>query len=240
MRRRDGSPPIDANPGWFAVCDVCFPPSDGVLEATASFIVAARDVELEHVVNMSQIVAREGHPSPLTRQHWLSERLLDSATFGVTHVRPSFFAENILLFGHAMIKGDGRVFLPLGEGKHAPISGPDQGRAIATILVNPETHRGKTYTLTGTESLTMDRVAELAARVLGKPVSYVSLPPDQWVPIATEAGLSPFQAKHISLVGAEHAQGGFDKVTDHFEQIVGSPPRSLEESLREVAPLYGL
>ena len=40
-----------------------------VLEATTNFALVAREVGLEVTVNMSQIIVREGHASPATREH---------------------------------------------------------------------------------------------------------------------------------------------------------------------------
>ncbi len=58
-----------------------YPPQRELLvEATTIAAVAARDAGVDAVVNMSQISAREDSDSPLARQHWLSEKILDGAS----------------------------------------------------------------------------------------------------------------------------------------------------------------
>ena len=51
-----------------------YPVADGLLEATANLAVAGEEAGLEALVNLSQIIAREGHPSPQSRRHWLVSR----------------------------------------------------------------------------------------------------------------------------------------------------------------------
>ena len=78
----------------------CYPPQgDLLVEATTIFAVAAREAGVKAVVNMSQISARDNSQSPLARQHRLSEHILDWAEIGAAHIRPTFFAENLYIFG---------------------------------------------------------------------------------------------------------------------------------------------
>jgi len=70
-----------------------YPPEEGLLEASANFIVAAQNADVKAIVNMSQLPARKYHTSALTRQHWLAEQMLNNSNMLVTHIRPGFFAE---------------------------------------------------------------------------------------------------------------------------------------------------
>ena len=80
-----------------------YPPSDGLLEATAIFILAAKANDVKAIVNMSQLQAHKNHKSPLTNQHWLGEQMLDMSDMAVTHVRPTFFSEMLYLMNGANI-----------------------------------------------------------------------------------------------------------------------------------------
>src|SRR5258708_33709205 len=73
-----------------------YPIAPGPLEATAVFAQAATETGVRAVVNMSQISARREAASNAAQQHWIGERLLDRAPFGVTHLRPTFFADNFI------------------------------------------------------------------------------------------------------------------------------------------------
>jgi len=54
-----------------------YPPEDGLLEATANFIVAAQANNVKSIVNMSQLPVRKYHNSALSNQHWLAEQMLN-------------------------------------------------------------------------------------------------------------------------------------------------------------------
>ncbi len=104
-----------------------YPLAEGLLEATTVFAAAAKEAGAQAIVNMSQITAREDHPSPAARQHWLSERVLDWSGIGVTHLRPPFFLENFLTLAKT-VRNESKFFFPYGKGKHAPVCGEDLAR----------------------------------------------------------------------------------------------------------------
>ncbi len=212
-----------------------YPPADRLLEATANFAQVAREVGIGAVVNISQIVAREGHPSPLTRQHWLAERVLDWAQVGAVHLRPTFFAEMPFILNGRTIAADGTIYQPHGEGRHAPVASEDIARVVVAVLANPAPHAGKTYVVTGPTAMSQRDIAATFGKVLSKPVEYVDLPTAQWQEAMAEAGLPPFVIEHLSRVAEDHRNGVFDKVTDVVQQITGEPPRSFEAFVRDNA-----
>ena len=53
---------------------------------------------------------------------------LDWADIGAVHVRPTFFAENLIIMGAETIAAEGRLYLPYGAEKHAPIAAADIAR----------------------------------------------------------------------------------------------------------------
>src|SRR5258707_13134570 len=61
------------------------PPFDPyMIQGAVAFAVAAKEARLEHIVGMTQWLASPSHPSLMTRQHWLVDRLF-SAIPGVAH-----------------------------------------------------------------------------------------------------------------------------------------------------------
>ncbi len=211
----------------------CHPPGDGLLEATANVAIAARDVGVEALVNMSQISAREKAASPLARHHWLSEHVLDWANIGASHIHPTFFAEDLYLFSGRSIAEEGKLVLPFGDGKHAPIAAEDIARVVVGILADPEPHVGQHYILTGPRDMTMPEIAEVLAKELDKPVEYVNLPIAEWRRALVEkVGFPEFLATHLAAVDQDHQDGVFSAETDVVEKIGGRPPQSLEQFVR--------
>src|SRR5438046_8343752 len=76
----------------------CPPFEPYMVQGAVAFAVAAKEARLEHIVGLSQWLASLSHPSLMTRQHWLVDRLF-SMIPGVAHtvVNPGFFADSYLL-----------------------------------------------------------------------------------------------------------------------------------------------
>jgi NAD(P)H dehydrogenase (quinone) len=101
-----------------------YPLAEGLLEAITVFAAAAKEAGVESIVNMSQITARADFPSQAARQYWLGERILDWSGIGVTHLQPTLFLQNLLVFAEA-IRNESKIFLPYGQGKSAAVCAED-------------------------------------------------------------------------------------------------------------------
>lgn len=218
-----------------------YPLAEGLLEATATFAVAGAQAGLQSVVNMSQITAGPDHRSPAARAHWVAERVLDRSGIGVTHLRPPFFLENLFNVAAPTVRAEGKIYLPYGDGAHAPIGGDDLARVIVGILTDPAAHRGKTYVPTGPASLTMTEQAGVFSRVLGRPVEYVNIPGEAWRQALGQVDvMTPYLIEHLSRVAESHQRGVFDAVTDVVETIGGFPPQSLEAFIGQHRTAFGV
>ncbi len=216
-----------------------YPPLDGLIRATAHLAVAARDAGVEALVNMSQISAREGARSPLAHDHWLSEQLLDWAGIGAVHIRPTFFAEDLYLFTNGSIGREGKMRLPFGNGKHAPVSAEDIARVVVGILSDPQPHVGNHYVVTGPRTMSLAQIAETVGDTLGKPVDYVNVPIDAWREALMEnAGFPGYLATHLAAVAQDHQDGVFSAETDIVERIGGQPPQSVEAFVHAHAAMF--
>jgi NAD(P)H dehydrogenase (quinone) len=207
-----------------------YPLADTLLAATTTFAAAAKQAGVESIVNMSQMTARPDHASPAARQHWLAERVLDWSGIGVTHLRPPYFLENLLTIANpAAIRTDGKIYLPYGEGRHAPVAAEDLARVAVGILTDPAPHHGKTYAVTGPVSLSMTEQAHTFSRVLGRSIQYVDVPVENWRQALSRIdAFSPYLIEHLCQVAETHKHGEQDVVTDVVEMVGGTPAQSLE------------
>jgi NAD(P)H dehydrogenase (quinone) len=216
------------------------PQGERLMEATTIVALAARDAGVDTIVNMSQISAREVSKSPLARQHWLSERILDWADVGAVHLRPTFFTENLVIFGAATIASEGKLYLPYGDDKHAPVAAADIARVAAGILAEPALHVGERYVVTGPRNLSLDEMAGVLSRELGWPVEYVDLPVEAWGEVlAGVDGMTDSLVTHLKAVAVDHQNGIFRGETDVVERIGGQPPQSLDTFIREHRTVFG-
>jgi len=212
----------------------CYPPQgDRLVDATTNFAVAAQDAGIETLVNISQISAREDSESPLARHHWLSENIFDWADIGAVHLRPTFFAEMLFILGGRTIPLDGKLYLPYGKQRHAPVAAADIARVAVGILADPALHVGARYVVTGPKNMTINEMTEVLSKELGQPVEYVDLPNEAWGQILSEdAGLPEFLVTHLKAVADDHKNGVFSAQTDVVQRIGGQPPQSLEDFIR--------
>lgn len=203
-----------------------YPIRPGLVQATAQFAQGAKEAGVEAIVNMSQVSAREDAKSHAAREHWLAERVFDWSGLNVTHIRPTYFAE-WLLYLAPMIR-QGVMYVPFTTGRHAPIAAEDQGRVIAGILEDPEPHRGKVYPLYGPVELTHDEIARIVGRVLGREITYRSMPIEKWAEMVERIRGKEFLIQHLREVALDHTNGVFAGTNDLVERIGGRPPLTVE------------
>jgi NAD(P)H dehydrogenase (quinone) len=211
-----------------------YPIRPGILQATAYFAQAAKEAGVDGIVNMSQKSAREDAKSHAATDHWLAERVFDWSGVTVAHIRPTYFAE-WLLYLAPMIKA-GRLHVPFGSGKHAPIAAEDQARVIASILEDPATHNGKVYPLFGPVEYTYQETAQVLSRVLGKSVEYKQVDFEEFKTTLQAGGKASakgrfgndFLFQHLREVAIDHQNGIFEGTNDLVEKLGGRPPMTLE------------
>ena len=200
-----------------------YPIAPGLIEATAVFAQGADEAGLGAIVNMSQISARREAKSHAAQQHWIAERLLDRGPVPVTHLRPTFFAENLLLTAgdvteHAAIR------MPLGRGRHAPITVEDQAHVIAAILADPHPHAGATYPLHGPVEMDFFEIARVFSTVLGRPVDYEPIDYDHFADMLTAVGFSEHLIQHLRHVSQDFQRGVFAGTNDVVARIGHKQP----------------
>src|SRR5713101_4426282 len=213
----------------------CYPIRPGILQATAYFSQAAKEAGVDCIVNMSQKSAREDANSHAAQDHWLSEQVFDWSGITVTHLRPTYFAEWLLVLA-PMIRA-GVLHVPFGTGRHAPIAAEDQARVIVGILENPNPHRGQVYPLYGPVEFTYAEIAQVLSRVLKKEVQYKQVSIDTMLELMASGGQKPppghnaralygefepkperqgdsFAIQHLREVAIDHQNGIFAGTND--------------------------
>ncbi|HYQ35081.1 MAG TPA: NmrA family NAD(P)-binding protein, partial [Mycobacterium sp.] len=131
-----------------------------VLDSAVAFAVAARRSGVEAVVALGQWLASPEHPSLLTRQHWLIDKLFallpDTAHVAVD---PGFFADNYMIL-MPMAAQLGVLPSPTGGGRNAPPSNEDIARVAVGALLDPHRHDGRAYRPTGPTLLSGAEIAD--------------------------------------------------------------------------------
>ena len=207
-----------------------YPFKEGLIEAAAFFAQAAREAGVKSIVNMSQRSARREAKSHAARDHFITEQLFDWSGIPSTHLRPTFFAE-WLIYRHlpGWSLKEGALRFPLGNGRHAPIAGEDQGRVIAGLLANPKGHEGNVYPLFGPIELDHYQIAEKLTKTLGKPFVYQPMTIPEFRLLMESGGVSARMVQHIACVAQDYQDGIFAGTNDVVERITGRKPLTVEE-----------
>jgi len=208
---------------------LCYPVRPGFIQATAYFADAAQRAGLDVVVNMSQISAREQAKSHAARDHWIAERVLDWSGVPVVHLRPTFFSEWLTFpWVRDPIVQEGKITLPYGSGRHAPISAEDQARVVTAVLTHPAQHIGKTYPLYGPIEHNQREIADIVGHILGRKIIYSPTSIERYRELLQKYDLPEFLIQHFLEVAIDYQNGIFAGTNTIIEKITGKAPQPVE------------
>jgi len=194
-------------------------------------IEAAKAAGITHVVRSSAFVSDTESTVPLGRWHGQTDEELRRSGLKWTILQPEAFMQN-LLGSVGTIKQQGAIYGTSKDGKIAMIDARDIARVAAHALVDSE-HEGKTYVLTGPEAVDYAQVAETFSHMLGRPVKYVDLPPEQARLGMLGTGLPEWLVDILLGLSSIYAAGRGAQVTDAVEHVGGAKPRTIAEFVRD-------
>ena len=212
-----------------------------VLDSAVAFAVAARRSGVEAVVALGQWLASPEHPSLLTRQHWLIDKLFallpDTAHVAVD---PGFFADNYMIL-MPMAAQLGVLPSPTGGGRNAPPSNEDIARVAVGALLDPHRHDGRAYRPTGPTMLSGAEIADTIGEALGRRVRQIDIPPRMFMK-AIRANEKRFRLDQYFQSGVykylpETALGTFEVggPTTHVRDVAGVEPEDFLTIARRYA-----
>lgn len=219
--------------------------SAAYLEATMNVATVAKHYGVEAIVNMSQMTVAqmsitETTDSPQHKLHWLAEQALEWSGLPVITLRPTVFMESFFLrLTAASIRSNDELVLPLGNSKTSPVSAVDVARAAAILLDNPAPHIGKTYHLTGYESVDLHRYAAIFSEVLGRKIHYRDVPLAAWTEKLLGLGVPTHLVHHLEVMAKLHVAGRYDRMTNDLFQLTGVPPMTVAEFVQAHAEELG-
>ena len=201
--------------------------SENRVEEHLTFVDAATDAGVRHLVYISFYGAAPDATFTLARHHHLTEQRIEQSGMVWTHLRDNMYAD---FFTH-MVGDDGVIRGPAGDGRVAAVAQDDIAAAATAVLLDPARHERRTYSLTGPEGLTMADVAATLSRALGQRVSFEDETVEQ-----AYASRSSYGAPHWEVEGwvtsyLAIAAGELAGVTGDVERLTGRPPTSLSDLL---------
>lgn len=170
----------------------------GFYESVAAIVRdAARAAKLKRLVFLSSESAHLPDGTGPVKGLHRAEAILAGAIPTLTFLRASYFQEN-WQSGFALAKAQGILptFLADTKARRSMIATKDIGQTAADLLLeaNPPT----IVELASRELFSAQDAADAMSKVLGKPVTVVQPPREQWVPILTGAGMGVAMAELLA------------------------------------------
>lgn len=210
---------------------------ENMVQLQKNAIAAAEETGVDHIVKLSALGASEHSKSVIGVWHYNIEQALRASDVRWTILRPHVFMQN-LLEQRTSVQAEREVVSPSGEAAIPMIDTRDIAAAAAVTLTE-EGHRGKRYTLTGSQALSYRQATEHLSRVLEVPLKYVPETEDQAWSRLHDAGLPAWLIGAQLALAEYHRQGmGTDIITDAVREITDRPPRTFEEFARDYASFF--
>jgi NAD(P)H dehydrogenase (quinone) len=192
-----------------------------------TFVQAAADAGVGHIVYISFFGASPTATFTLARDHWATEEYIRNS--GITH---TFLRDNVYADLLPYLVGEDEILRgPAGRGRVAAIAQDDIADVAALVLQHPHEHAGLTYDLTGPEAMTLDDVAATLTHVTGRPVRYESETVDEAYASRRQFSDSSWQVDAWVSTYTAIAAGELDGVTTHVADLTGHAATSLESLL---------
>lgn len=212
------------------------PLDPGLAAWESAFARAAKKSGVKRLVKLSVLGADPRSPAAVARWHGEAEEVVARAGVPLVLLRPAALYQNLL--GSADSIRRGALSAPMGDARVAMVDARDVGAAAAAALTGPPSFEGSTLTLTGPAPASYAEAVATLSRVLGRPVAYVDVAPDDARRGMLAAGLSAWRID-AALGLAEQARAGrADLAADGVLRAVGREPLSLERFVRDHAAAF--
>lgn len=190
----------------------------------ACFLRAARSAGVRHVVKLSAAAVEDCRADDLiTRWQRGNEDLLRESGMEWTLLRPRSFMSNTLSWA-ASIRSEHVVRALYGSSANACVDPRDIADVAVRALTEPG-HAGRAYTLTGPRAITaVEQTAQLAG-LLGRPLRFEELGPDQARALLGKRHPAPV-VEALLHSALRQRDGAKARVENTVAELAGRPARS--------------
>ena len=189
-----------------------------------------------HLVYLSSMESIPGCTTIVTKMHVHIEEHIRNSGLTYTMIRPTFFMQ-LFIGSAAKIKETGNIVMPTADGTVVPTDVRDVGDVIAKVLTE-EGHENQSYDITGPELITLGEVAARFSKVLGKEIKHVSPPMGAYSDVLRKVGFPEWRVEAVTGELGGIAAGMIDHKTELMSELLGRPPRSIDDFVADYAELF--
>ena len=152
-------------------------------------------------------------------------------------MRASWFNQN---FSEGMFRDyivGGTIALPVSVITEPFVDVDDIADVVLASLTEAG-HTGQLYEVTGPELLSFAQLAARFTELLGTPVQFVQVTPEQFVESLQQHGVDSGAIHMLQYLFTEVLDGRNEYITDGVQQALGRPPRSFNQFILNNAQAF--
>jgi uncharacterized protein YbjT (DUF2867 family) len=198
-----------------------------------SAVDAAVAAGVERIVYTSYAGAAEDCVFTFGRDHWNTERHIESTGVAWTFLRDNIYVDYVPYF----VGEDGVIRGPAGDGRLAAVARADIAPCAVEVLTG-DGHAGRAYAMTGPAAFSLAEAAETVARFAGRPVGYHDETLEEARASRAPTGAPAWEIEGWVTTYAAVAAGELEAVSADVERLTGRAPMTLEQFLERNPDSY--
>ncbi len=224
----DRSAAVTALEGVHTLFMVSASESKDRVEQHLTFVDAASEAGVQHIVYTSFFGAAPDATFTLGRDHWATEEHIRRSGMAYTFLRNNLYLDVLQHFAD----DDGVIRGPAGNGRLAAVARADVVQVAAVVLRDAAAHAGNTYELTGPTALTLAEAAAIISQETGREVTYRAESVDEAYGSRQHFGAPDWQLDAWVSTYTAIAEGGLARTTTTVQDLTGRPALDLAQVLR--------
>jgi uncharacterized protein YbjT (DUF2867 family) len=196
------------------------------VELAGRLLEVAKASGVTHVVKLSAIGCDVEPGIQLGRWHRAAEQRIEASGLAYTFLRPNNFFENFLNYYPPQV--DGNIYLPWGSAGVSFLAAADIAEVAKLAFTKPG-HEGKAYSLTGSQSLTIEHAARVIGEVTGRTIRYVDVPEEAARKGMLDAGMPGWMVDAMMELHAIDKAGYAAAIAPDLVEVLGRPAQTFEE-----------
>ena len=209
-----------------------------MLDLTSNLVNAAKKSGVKHIIKQS-VMGADAEPGITSRSFASTSRENYREIWNSIFILgPNFFMQNFANFYSPMIKSQGALYAPAGDGKVSFVDVRDIAAVAVQALINDNQHKGKSYNITGPEILSYGQAAEILSRELGKEIKYVNIPDEDARKGMKDMGMDDWSANSMIELFDITRKGYASDISSVVEELTGRKPISFSQFVKDYAQAF--
>ena len=209
-----------------------------MLDLTSNLVNAAKKSGVKYIIKQS-VMGVDAEPGITPgRLHRQAEKIIEKSGIPFSFLRPNFFMQNFVNFYSPMIKSQGALYAPAGDGKVSFVDVRDIAAVAVQALINDNQHKGQSYNITGPEVLSYGQAAETLSRELGKEIKYVNIPDEDARKGMKDMCMDGWSANSMIELFDITRKGYASDISSVVEELIGRKPISFSQFVKDYVQAF--